>query len=331
MNNIFKSDNELIFEQYNKNIAHNKLILSKISSYIPGINSINDINDIDEVETKLPYHYICFDSGRTASNLTAHNKQLHTDDARYSVLIADDLEHKQIIIDYIFDNVDDLIDYLNENVDDIIVNGLHGNLFDFVYYVVNRIKNELGEEVANKIKLPEYYKTIECEPQSNKLAKKVTKLCKGKTKTEIIDLLYQMFPYVVVVSDGFEIYPVTSHDKSTSIEFLKHMDSLHFYSINDSDDCGVMEGEPYNCCWFIPNIDVFKNYFKEFIYNQIGWKYGDKNTPDPISYEDYKSDAFNICSTFGLSHSESVTVLHGNVHKQFGISDDEYVDLFGDD
>ena len=332
----YKSDNELIFEQYNKNIAQTILLESSnsvlvLTKYFNNFHNsnINDIHNINDIESKFNCSYFMFDSYRKAIDFNNYNKSILSDDKRYSLKIADDSEHQQFLVDYIFNNVSDLIDYLNENSDNIIKNIFYGHIYDYKHYIINRIGDKLGKDVADKIQLPEYYSKISCSPQSNKLTKNVAKICKDKTKSEIIDLLCQMFPYVVVVSDGFEIYSINFYKESKNrIEFLKNSDSLKLYSMNNSDDCGVMEGETGNCCWFIPNIKVFIDNFSKFMHEQIGWMYGNPNTPDSMSYEDYKHDAFNICSNFGLSHGKSIVVLRGNTHHEYGISDDEFAELF---
>ena len=331
----YKSDNELIFEQYNKNIAQTILLESSngelvLTKYFANFHNsdINDIHNINDIESRFSCSYFMFDSYRTTSNFN-NTRSIPSDDKRYSLKITDDSEHQQFLVDYIFNNVSDLIDYLNENSDNIIKNIFYGRIYEYKHYIINRISDKLGKDVADKIQLPEYYNKINCSPQSNKLTKNVAKICKDKTKSEIIDLLCQMFPYVVVVSDGFEIYSINFHKESKNcIDFLKNVDSLNFYSMNKSDDCGVMEGVTGNCCWFIPNIEVFIHNFSNFIYEQIGWKYNDTNTPDSMSYEDYKHDAFNICSNFGLPHGKSVVILNGMNHRKYGIDDDDFAELF---
>ena len=346
MNKIFKSDNELIFEQYNKNIAQKLLVESNNSKLIltkfftkPHNISINDIHNIDDVEFLNANKFMMFNRPKSAIH-SSDNKPLQSNDKRYSLVIADGLEPSILgdilMVDYIFDNVDDLIDYLNENVDDIISNIFTGSTYYYKIHLIKPIANVLGEEVANKIKIPKYYKTIECNPQSNKLAKKVTELCKGKTKTEIIDLLYQMFPYVVIMENGgLDWFAINYHDKDDEdieeLYIFTNIDTIFFDSINDSDDCGVVFHEMDNYVWLIPNMDIFKTYFKDFMRKYANWVYGDKNTPNAYIYSKCEKAAFNICSKFGLSHGEGVMILQGNVHKQFGISDDEYLNLFGDD
>lgn len=332
----YKSDNELIFEQYNKNIVHslllesnnNNLILTKYFNNIHNIIDINNIHSIYDIESKSSCDAFMFDSYRKAINSNNYNKSIQSNDKRYSLIIADDLVHKQVLVDYIFNNVNDLIDYLNENSDDIIKNILHGNVRVYKYQIINRIGDELGGDIANKIKLPKYYSRISCSSRSNNLTKKVAKLCKGKTKSEIINLLRQTFPYAVVAASATEVYSINLCKESANIDFMKGVDSLNFYSMNDSDDCGVMEGRTGECCWFIPNIDVFKNNFRDFMYEQFNWVYGDKSTPDPHSYEEYKIAAFNICSDFGLSHSESIATFYGSKNTDYNISDSEFADLF---
>ena len=174
--------------------------------------------------------------------------------------------------------------------------------------------------------------------------KELVNTCAHLSSYEIYKLLCDKFEYILFINafepDNVCASPITDvFDLAQWLCEGREQITLNFSSLpGPFEDCVFLMPPrcdnihaPSEFIWLIPNKDVFKKYIFKLLGDVYGWEY---NPDDEYEWEweHILADTFNhICHDLKISGAELIAFTHGDINKQFGISDDEYVDLFGDD
>ena len=152
---------------------------------------------------------------------------------------------------------------------------------------------------------------------------------------EVNKYLSDNFKYLIYIHDMF----YASHNTPDLTDTYYYIPSFQMIvpepitSLDKTNESGVflnIDGD-YNI-WWVNDLDTVCKYLHDLLLKYCcSWDISNSANLDEDVYDSYKNGIYTSLQEIGLSRSKITAALHNNIHKQFGISDDEYSNLFGDD
>ena len=102
-------------------------------------------------------------------------------------------------------------------------------------------------------------------------------------------------------------------------------------SLDNTNESGVFIGDDDYSVWWVNDLDIVCRYLHDLLLKYCSWDINNSENLEDENYNTYKEEIYTKLQKIGLSHSSITAALHNNLNKRFGISDDEYSNLFGDE
>ena len=99
-------------------------------------------------------------------------------------------------------------------------------------------------------------------------------------------------------------------------------------SLDATDESGVMLYDGEYFVWWVNDINIICKYLRDLLLKYCEWSIHNSENLEEENYNVYKEEIYNDLQNIGIPRNTITAALYNNIHDKYGISDDEFVDLF---
>lgn len=99
-------------------------------------------------------------------------------------------------------------------------------------------------------------------------------------------------------------------------------------SLDNTNESGVFIGNGDYNVWWVNDINIICKYLRDLLLKYCEWSINNSENLEEENYNVYKEEIYNDLQNIGIPRNTITAALYNNIHDKYGISDDEFVDLF---